>query len=479
MPPPVPEPGQDRRRNAWILGGLVAAGALLRLFRLGVPSLWTDELFTADRYRESLWTVVRQSDPFPPLYYVLGKLWSLVAGLSEAALRFPSVVYSALGIVAIYFLAAELFDRRTARLASALLVFSPYSINYAQEAKMFSLFWLLGTVSFFFLCRYLRTGERRELWGYALASIASIYTFYMGFVVLVVENLIFFALARRGRRRWGLAQIGILLAYLPWAVRLLQATARRGDAMGWISAPDSALAFLLKMAATITGNWREPPRPAELALYAILLAAGWAGAVLIRRPREAAWTRGDTLATLALVVPPILFLGVDRVAHHVLVVRYVGFAHIPLIILLARALARMVPPLRALAAGLLIAGWSIFYLAPYYRDGLKIERQDWKGLVQRIEAQAAPDSATVSDDFFTRLARYYVPGIQPVEELENFRGGSIFRIFKGPLYVPVGWDSPRPHVPEASLTLPGGTYRLAAWTNQSQKLSCAFYEKER
>ena len=479
MPAAVLETVQDRRRNAWILGGLVAAGALLRLFRLGVPSLWTDELFTASRYRGSLWTVIRESDPFPPLYYILGKLWSLVAGLGESALRFPSVVYSVMGIVAIYFLAAELFDRRTARLAAALLAFSPYSINYAQEAKMFSLFWLLGTVSFWFLCRYLRTDARRDLWGYAVASVCSIYTFYMGFVVLVVENLIFLSLARRGRRRWGLAQLGILLAYLPWLVRLAQATARRDEAMGWISAPESAGAFLLKLAATITGNWTAPPRLAELSLYGILLVAAWAGSAFFRRPRECAWSRGDTLAVLALVVPLILFLAVDRVVHHVLLVRYLGFAHIPLIILLARAIARLALPVRTLVAGLLIVGWSAGYLVPYYRDGLKIERQDWKGLAQQIGSQTSPDSVTVADVWLAQLARYYLPGIQSIETLGEFRGETIIRVFKGPLFVPVGLGSPKPYVPEPSLNLPGGTYRLAAWTNLSQKLSYVLYKKER
>ena len=479
MPALVPERDQARRRDGLILAGLVAAGFLLRLFRLGAPSLWTDELFTAARYRENLWNVIRESDPFPPLYYILGKLWSLVAGLGEFALRFPSVVYSVLGIVAIYLLAQELFDRRTARLAALLLVFSPYSINYAQEAKMFSLFWLQGTLSFWFLCRYLRAGSRHDLWGYAIISILSLYTFYMGFVVLVVENLIFLSLARQGRRRWGVMQLGILLAYLPWLIRLLQAVGRREKAMGWISAPESAGAFLLKLAATITGNWTMPPRLWELLLYGLILIVTWGGWILLRRPAERAWTRGDLLAVLALVVPPALFLVVDRVAHHVLIVRYLGFAHIPLILLLARAIARWPLPVRPLLTGLILAGWTAGYLVPYYRDGLKIERQDWRGLARELAARQMPDSVTVIDAWLVPRARYYFPDIQPVEVLAGFRGDSFYRIYKGPLFVPVGWDSPKPFSPEPRLNLPGGDFQLGAWSNRSQKLSYAWYARTR
>ena len=478
MPASVLEAAQARRREGWVLALLVAVGALLRLFRLGTPSLWTDELFTANRYHQNLWTVIRESDPFPPFYYILGKLWSLVSGSSEFALRFPSVVYSVLGIGAIYLLASELFDRRTARLAAALLVFSPYSINYAQEAKMFSLFWLLGTVSFWYLCRYLRTGAWRDLWGYAAVSILALYTFYMGFVVLIVENLIFLALARSGRRRWGVAQLGILLAYLPWLVRLGQAIGRREQAMGWISAPDSAGAFLMKLAATITGNWTAPPRLWELSLYGLLLAAAWASGVIFRRPGERVWTRGDALAVLALVVPPLLFLAVDRVAHHVLLVRYLGFAHIPLMLLLARALARFPRAWPPLLTGALILGWSAGYLAPYYRDSLKIERQDWRGLAQLLAARQAPGSVTVIEAWLVPRVRYYFPDIQPVEVLDEFRGAAVYRVYKGPLYVPVGWDSPQPFIPPDSLELPAGAYRLEGWTNRSQKLSCAWYVKE-
>ncbi len=477
MPFAVVEPGQEPRRDGWFLGGLVLAGLVLRLFRIGTPSLWTDELFTANRYHSDLWTVIRQSDPFPPFYYIIGKLWSLVSGLSEAALRFPSAVYSVLGVVALYFLARELFDRRTARVAAVLLAFSPYSINYAQEAKMFSLFWLLGTVSFWFLCRYLRTAARRDLAVYAAVSVVSIYTFYMGFVVLVVENLIFFLLARRGRRGWLFAQLAVLAAYVPWALRLLKAIGRREEAMGWINPPESAGAFLMKLGATITGNWVVPPRPAELALYGLILVSAWISWSAARRLHLRVWTRGDVLAVLALAVPPALFLTVDAVAHHVLIVRYLGFAHIPLMLLLARAIARYAPPLRVLVAGLLIAGWTAVYLVPYYRDSLKIERQDWRGLAREIAARPAPGAVTVIDAWLVPRVRYYFPGIQPADMLDQYQGPAFYRLYKGPLFVPVDWDSPKPYIPPADLTLPGGVYHLEFWTNRNQKLSCTYYVK--
>src|SRR5438552_1836960 len=67
---------------------LVASVALvLGLIRLGTPSLWLDESFTASGNPIATFT-----GGYHWLYYSVERPWTAVAGTSEWALRFPSVV---------------------------------------------------------------------------------------------------------------------------------------------------------------------------------------------------------------------------------------------------------------------------------------------------------------------------------------------------------------------------------------------------
>jgi len=56
---------------------ILILGFLLRLYHLGVPSLWFDELMTAGRIDYPLIQMVKNLfvSPFPPLYYILMHLW--------------------------------------------------------------------------------------------------------------------------------------------------------------------------------------------------------------------------------------------------------------------------------------------------------------------------------------------------------------------------------------------------------------------
>src|SRR3546814_5058270 len=69
---------------------------------------------------------------------------SRVIGISELSMRLPAIVVgAALGPV-MYGAAKAAFDRRTARVAALLVVPAPFLVWYSQEARMYSLFMLIG-----------------------------------------------------------------------------------------------------------------------------------------------------------------------------------------------------------------------------------------------------------------------------------------------------------------------------------------------
>ena len=103
----------------WALVLLIAVSFAVRLYDLGAKSLWSDEGLTLRRAEQpfprvfenlnliplepnyydggdEVGEVISSTNLHPPLYFLLMHLWIRVAGQSEFALRFPSVVAATL-----------------------------------------------------------------------------------------------------------------------------------------------------------------------------------------------------------------------------------------------------------------------------------------------------------------------------------------------------------------------------------------------
>ena len=84
------------------------------------------------------------SDVHPPLYYLLLRYWSAVVGQSDVAARLPSAIFGILTVAAAAFVKPLPAPGRLAFMA--LLAVSPGAIEYAQEARSYSLLLLFSTV---------------------------------------------------------------------------------------------------------------------------------------------------------------------------------------------------------------------------------------------------------------------------------------------------------------------------------------------
>ena len=111
----------DRLRVGTLaLDMLIVSGValMLGLIRLGAPALWYDEAYTVRQIERSY---VEQIEGYQPFYYWIQKPWTSVAGVSEWALRFPSVVGAMVACALLVVLARKLFDRRIALLRASSL----------------------------------------------------------------------------------------------------------------------------------------------------------------------------------------------------------------------------------------------------------------------------------------------------------------------------------------------------------------------
>jgi len=142
------------KKSYFLLAIILPLGFLIRLIALN-QSLWLDEATTAKVMQNySLISIITKFSPtdfHPPFYYLFMKLWASVLGVSEIALRMPSVIFSIITGYIIYLIGKKIKDEKTGLFAAAFFLFNPLIIYYSQEARMYSLVTLTLTASLYFL----------------------------------------------------------------------------------------------------------------------------------------------------------------------------------------------------------------------------------------------------------------------------------------------------------------------------------------
>lgn len=200
--------------DSWIVTSFIV-GIALRLYRLGEAPFWLDETFTAIwvklPWREMLSAVF--SDNHLPLYFVLLKAWSAIAGTSEIALRAPNVFFSMLTIPLVAAIAWAIKDLIAARWAAWLATLSPYFLQHAQEARMYPLLGLLAATNTLLLLRFLKGNDKSlTVWFFAMNA-AILSTHYYGIFFVGAEFLVLLALGRNRWRSWT-PMMGLSLAFI-------------------------------------------------------------------------------------------------------------------------------------------------------------------------------------------------------------------------------------------------------------------------
>ena len=220
-------PRWERKNNILALFFLsLALAAGLRIYHLGHASLWLDEIAT----------VYGQDIINPPAYPFLIKTWIAFFGSGETALRFPSMIFSLLGVPILFLFGKKLFSVRAGLIAALLLAVSPYSINYAQEARMYSLLGLLCLVSFYAFYRFIRDDSRFFLAVCLLANTASIYVSYSGGLIILAESFILISSFFKWRllKAWMINQV-ILLVLISPILPIFLAKVSNPVGISWIS----------------------------------------------------------------------------------------------------------------------------------------------------------------------------------------------------------------------------------------------------
>ena len=173
---------------------ILAVASFLRIWKIDYRDFWYDEAFTGVAVKEKFWSMINLiiKDVHPPLYYVSAKIFSSFFDYSVFGIRLYSAVFGVLGIWAVYLFAKNLFGKKAALWASAIMAISPFAIQYSQEARMYAMFGFLFTLASYFFMRGLQTEKKKYyyLWGIFLGL--SALTHYMGIITAPVFFLVSF-----------------------------------------------------------------------------------------------------------------------------------------------------------------------------------------------------------------------------------------------------------------------------------------------
>jgi len=265
----------DVPRLVLLLVILLAFG--LRLYHLEYQSLWRDEvdaLLFARQGLAELLPLFSTPGHNGPLYFAMLHFWTRLAGDTEFALRFQSLVCGVLAVPAVYVLGRRWVGRMGSLVAALLCATSPYLIWYSQEGKMYALLFLLSALSTYVYLLALER-DRAYLWGsYVLLAAASMYVHLLAVLVIPFHFLLFFVAWPRYRMAWrGWLATFILLSlpYLPlfrWEVALLIRPFTTGHQFYWLHEILAILLFVFSLNAAPHQNLLA------ISLFVFLLLAG-------------------------------------------------------------------------------------------------------------------------------------------------------------------------------------------------------------
>ena len=431
-------------RAALVITGITVGGLGIRLWGLAAKSLWIDETFSIGMVQQGwgqFWHTLGGVQPNMELFYVVLKGLATVTPAAwqqgESFWRLLPALAGTATIPATYALTRRLFATPVAIGAAALVAVNEFLVEYSQQARGYTLFVLLLTLSYLALTRWIE-GERRALWWFAALCVLGFLTQAFEVVFFTAQVAFVLVVALRRRLPWR----GFLLALVPLlAVVALRYPiyAAHPDQVAWIQRPTTS--DLFHGARQLVGGDGGIPNHVGDLLVLLVLAGiialilwGITGLVAqvntelstqttqplprvlpsLRALRVSSSGALDRLEAVALVVLwfviPIAGTWVGSQVKPVWVTRYLAPCAIPACIILAAALHLLVTHLPVAIRqwgggrgvgqvyGALLAVALLFAASPLHDYQSRPGWEDWRGAAASVTERYLPGDGMVCYD---------------------------------------------------------------------------------
>jgi hypothetical protein len=388
------------RSNALVVALLTVAGGALRLVTAR-QSLFGDELSTyfivsTHGLGGVIAAVKDEFEITPPLSFVMAWL-STRAGVTTELLRAPSVLAGTAAIPLVYAIGARTVGRRAGMVAAALTALAPFMIFYSSEARAYQLAIVLVLLSTLAMLTAVR--DRRSGWwvAYGACSCAACYTHYTSAFALAAQGLWVLWAHPEARKAAILANVGALVAFLPWLDGLRNDLASPDTKVWSLLSPFTAHAVRLSIEhwavgypyAFPTTELRDLPGIAGLSAEALGLALGAVGlALALVRTRPRRVDPGVALVIVMTLSAPVAEAVVSALGTNMLTQpRNLAVAWPWFALSLAAVLVSGARRLAVAAAGLVLVG---FVIGAAQMLGKDFRRPDFKAAARFIDREASP-----------------------------------------------------------------------------------------
>jgi mannosyltransferase len=399
-----------RPRTAWFwpvvlpLAVVFAVALIARLMHIQHKPFWFDEVLTFRRAHLGWSGLVADSftNRHMPSYFLIVR-WFDGLGDSALALRLPSVLFGAAGVMVVFDIARRIGGRTAGIAAALLMALSPQQVQYGQEARSYTLAVLLVAIALWGVVRIAQSAGARSRLGWAAYGIGTAGALdVLGdtapwlLAAMLAFALIFRrvgAVERAGFVRELAIVHGLILGCtLPCYVLMLQfGDGRALEKFDWIPRlswhgvwVSLASTYLMRASAVVHLDLLATRVPQLAAIVAVLAGIGlWR----VRRRTD------GLVVALGFAVLPVLVLAVSMFKP-MLVPRYILWSAGPFFVLAgigAAAIPRRVAPW-ALAVLAVLAAVN---LGPFYQTETKPR---WDLAAKRLAVVVGPRDTVLTAD---------------------------------------------------------------------------------
>jgi hypothetical protein len=182
-------------KENYLLIGILALAAVLRVYHADFQSIWYDEIHTMLQADPNLTLkqfddVIMYREYIPHFYFFLLRWLFIIFGYSTMTARLFSAVIGIAGVYAVYLLAREAFSRKAGLIAALLITVNFFHISYSQEARPYGLLFLLTVLSFYRLIIFIRNPTLRNGIFYGIFTGLFVNAHFFGIITVFAQCLI-------------------------------------------------------------------------------------------------------------------------------------------------------------------------------------------------------------------------------------------------------------------------------------------------
>ena len=198
------------------LAVVLMAGAAIRFYNLGTPSMWWDEILVPLTSSHSFAYIIdfcRSAEMHPPLFYFVSK-FAFFLGENDFALRFLPALLGLATIFILFRIVRAYTDDDTALLAASILSVNGLHLLLSREIRPYALQMVLLLFAWKLVVDLVRHGRSRDLVMLLGIDAALFWIHYFTFHLVFAQGavLLFFLLQRR--RVWNVRLFSIFCAVI-------------------------------------------------------------------------------------------------------------------------------------------------------------------------------------------------------------------------------------------------------------------------